>query len=46
VEGTERFRVIATPTGGAQSVELELPAGWADDLSDDDLVKEIGAAAE
>jgi hypothetical protein len=46
VEGTDRFRVIATPTGGAQSVELVLPAGWADDLSDDDLVKEIGTAAE
>ena len=42
---SERFRVVATPSGGAQSVELELPAGWADDLSDDDLVSRIGKAA-
>jgi hypothetical protein len=42
VEGTDNYRVIATPTGGAQTVELELPAGWSDNLSDDDLVGRIG----
>lgn len=24
----ERYRVVCTPSGGAKSVELELPAGW------------------
>ena len=45
IEGTDNYRVIATPTGGAQTVELELPAGWYDDLSDDDLVRRIGQSA-
>ena len=45
VEGTDNYRVIATPTGGAQTVEMELPAGWCDDLSDDELVKRIEQAA-
>ena len=38
----ERYRVICTPSGGAKSVELELPAGWEESLSDDDLAREIG----
>ncbi|HEX8832023.1 MAG TPA: hypothetical protein VF705_12695 [Longimicrobium sp.] len=38
----ERYRVICTPSGGARSVELELPAGWEDSMSDDELVREIG----
>jgi hypothetical protein len=41
VEGTDRFRVVCTPTGGAQTVELELPAGWDEKLSDEELVREI-----
>ncbi|HEX8392636.1 MAG TPA: hypothetical protein VF665_09800 [Longimicrobium sp.] len=45
VEGTDRFRVIATPTGGAQTVEMELPAGWSDNLSDDELVQHIEKSA-
>ena len=44
VEGSDRFRVIATPTGGAQSVELELPAGWEEKLSDEELAGEIEKA--
>lgn len=45
VEGTDRFRVIATPSGGARTVELELPAGWEEEMSDEDLVRAIEAAA-
>jgi hypothetical protein len=45
VEGTDRYRVVCTPSGGAQSVELELPEGWNEALSDDDLLREIGAAS-
>ncbi|MBD0319676.1 MAG: hypothetical protein ICV87_05040 [Gemmatimonadetes bacterium] len=39
-----RFRVVCTPSGAAQTAELELPGGWEETLSDDDLVKEIGRA--
>ena len=45
VEGTDRYRVVCTPSGGAQSVELELPGGWDEGLSDEELVREIEAAA-
>lgn len=38
----ERYRVICTPSGGARSVELHLPAGWEESLSDQDLLREIG----
>ena len=41
VEGTDRYRVVCTPSGGSRSVELELPSGWEDDYSDDDLLAEI-----
>jgi hypothetical protein len=44
VEGTDRFRVVCTPSGGAASVELELPAGWEEKLSDEELAREIGKA--
>ncbi|HLL81951.1 MAG TPA: hypothetical protein VK420_04845 [Longimicrobium sp.] len=39
----DRFRVVCTPSGGAQTVALELPGGWEGEMSDDDLVREIGA---
>lgn len=42
--GGDRFRVVCTPSGGAKSVELELPGGWEESLTDDDLVKEIERA--
>ena len=45
VEGTDRYRVIATPSGGAQTVELELPAGWDEEMSDEAHVRAIEAAA-
>lgn len=37
----ERYRVVCTPSGGAKSVELELPAGWEESMSDEDLLREI-----
>lgn len=45
VEGTDRYRVVCTPSGGAQTVELELSGGWDESLSDEALLKEIRAAA-
>jgi hypothetical protein len=45
VEGTDdRYRVVCTPSGGSQTVELELPGGWEDSMSDDDLLAAIGKA--
>lgn len=41
VEGTDRFRVVCTPSGGATSVTLELPGGWDETMSDEALVREI-----
>ena len=38
--------VVCTPSGGAQSVRLELPANWAGDLSDDDLLAAIAGGHE
>ncbi len=45
VEGTDRYRVVCTPSGGATSVELELPAGWGESLTDADLLREIESAS-
>ena len=44
VEGTDRFRVVCTPSGGARTVELELPAGWEEEMPDEELLREIEAA--
>lgn len=44
VEGKDRFRVVATPSGGAQTAELELPGDWEEGMGDDELVKAIEAA--
>jgi hypothetical protein len=41
VEGTDRYRVICTPSGGSRSVELELAGGWEESLSDEDLLDAI-----
>lgn len=41
---TDRFRVVCTPSGGAQTAELELPGGWEEGMDDEDLLKEIGGA--
>lgn len=42
----ERYRVVCTPSGGARSVELELPAGWEESMSDEDLLREIAGHAD
>ena len=36
--------VVCTPSGGRQSVRLELPKDWTESLSDVDLLKAIAAA--
>ena len=35
--------VVCTPTGGAQSVRLELSHDWMNELSDSDLLSQIQA---
>ena len=35
--------VVCTPSGGAQTVRLQLPKDWMEALSDEDLVKQITA---
>lgn len=37
--------VVCTPSGGKQSVRLELAKDWAEDLSDEDLLAAIEAAS-
>ena len=41
VDGSDRYRVVCTPSGGSRSVELELPGGWEESYSDEALLKEI-----
>jgi hypothetical protein len=36
--------VVCTPSGGAQSVRLELPPEWSDAMSDDELLGAIDGA--
>jgi hypothetical protein len=46
VEGSDDlYQLVCTPSGGAQSVRIEVPGDWATSLSDEDLVARIGAAA-
>jgi hypothetical protein len=39
--GNGKVPVVCTPSGGAQSVRLELEENWMEGMSDDELVKEI-----
>jgi hypothetical protein len=42
VEGTaDRFHVVCTPSGGARSVRIELPEGWEQSCSDEDILAAI-----
>ncbi len=41
VDGSDRLRVVCTPSGGAGSVRLELPDGWEAGMPDGDLLREI-----
>jgi hypothetical protein len=43
-EGT--VPVVCTPSGGEQSVRVELPKGWEDRMSDEDLLAAIAATRE
>jgi hypothetical protein len=38
--------VVCTPSGGAQTVRLQLNRDWLDQLSDEDLVQAIAAARD
>ena len=44
--GAGTVPVVCTPSGGAQTVRLELQRGWEHALSDEDLLSAIGSAAE
>ncbi len=41
VEGTDRYRVVCTPSGGERTVELELPAGWEESCPDEEILEAI-----
>jgi hypothetical protein len=41
-EGT--VPVVCTPSGGEQSVRIELPKDWSDRMSDEELLKAIRTA--
>ncbi|GAB2532487.1 hypothetical protein [Rufibacter soli] len=38
--------VVCTPSGGAQTVRLQLPANWLEETSDEDLVEQISKARD
>lgn len=42
----DKVYVVCTPTGGAQTVRLELPSDWETALSDEDLTREIQSRRE
>ena len=42
----DKVHVVATPSGGAQTVRLELPTAWEDDLSNEQLLDEIRKAQQ
>lgn len=42
----KQIPVVCTPSGGAQSVRLQLALDWLKQLSDEDLLKQIKRAAE
>ena len=35
------FRVVCTPSGGAKSMRLELPRGWEERCSDQEILEAI-----
>lgn len=47
VEGEgDTYEVVCTPSGGAQSVRLELPGDWESSCSDEELLRRIAAQRE
>jgi molybdopterin-biosynthesis enzyme MoeA-like protein len=43
IENNGKLPVVCTPSGGAQTVRLELDIQWKDQLSDEELLKSISA---
>lgn len=43
---SDKIHVVATPSGGAQTVRLELPTAWETDWSDEQLLDEIKKAQQ
>ena len=39
--GGDPVEVVCTPSGGAQTVRLQLESGWEGGLSDEELLREI-----
>ena len=47
VEGSpDHVHVVCTPSGGAKSVRLKLPAGWEENSSDEALLQSIQSHLE
>jgi hypothetical protein len=44
--GGDKLTVVCTPSGGAKSVRLELPAGWEESHDDERLLREIESHRE
>lgn len=44
--GGGRPTVVCTPSGGAKSVRMELPADWEKSLDDEQLLREIESHRE
>ena len=44
--GNGQVPVVCTPGGGAQSVRLELPKNWQEDIADEELLASISEAQE
>ncbi|TDH21303.1 hypothetical protein EXU57_20415 [Segetibacter sp. 3557_3] len=42
----DKVPVVCTPSGGAQSVRLELVHNWMEKLSDDELLDQIATAQQ
>jgi hypothetical protein len=42
----DRLQVVCTPSGGAKSVRLALPADWEREMGDDELLDAIRAQAD
>ena len=42
----DNLTVVCTPGGGAKTVRLKLPAGWAESFDDERLLREIEAHRE
>jgi hypothetical protein len=42
----DNVTVICTPSGGAQTIRLDLPKDWAIKMSDDELINAISASQD